>query len=137
MKYIALQNFSGVISMSKGDVREIPNDALAKDLMRANLIEKYVPNASKEIKEELETANSTIAELKEVNNKLVEENSKLVEENTELKALLESEDKDSSNGNSDVSTDDAKTTDKDTNTNEPENQDGQEEVKTNKNAKNK
>ncbi len=70
MKYEAIESFSGVISMAEGEVREIPNDALAKDLIKAKLIKKYVPNDAKAIKEELETANKKIEELTLENNEL-------------------------------------------------------------------
>ncbi|MBQ8892554.1 MAG: hypothetical protein IJ068_06810 [Bacilli bacterium] len=75
MKYEAIESFSGIVSMTVGEVREIPNDALAKDLIKAKLIKKYVANDAKVIKEELEKANKTIEEL--------------TLENTELKAELE------------------------------------------------
>ena len=76
MKYEAIESFSGIVSMTVGEVREIPNDALAKDLIKAKLIKKYVADDAKVIKEELEKANKTIEEL--------------TLENTKLKAELES-----------------------------------------------
>lgn len=38
MMYKATTSFSGIISMKKGDVREIKNDEVAKDLIRAGYI---------------------------------------------------------------------------------------------------
>ena len=82
MKYEALDNFSGVISMVKGEVREIPNESLAKDLMNAKLIKKYVVNDNKALKEELEISNKKIEELEN-------QNKQLLAENEELKLLLD------------------------------------------------
>lgn len=82
MKYEAIDNFSGVISMVKGEVREIPNKSLAQDLMNAKLIKKYVASDSEALKEELEISNKKIEEL-ENQNKL------LLAENEELKLLLD------------------------------------------------
>lgn len=75
MKYEALENFSGVISMVKGQVREIPNLSLANDLIKAGLIKKYVANSNESLKEELEKATIKINEL--------------IDENEKLKNLLE------------------------------------------------
>lgn len=63
MKYEAIESFSGIISMSKGEVREIPNENLAKELMKAGFITKYKSDNAKEIKKELEDANAKIEEL--------------------------------------------------------------------------
>ena len=38
MKYKALTSFSGVLSMSKNEVRELTNEALIKDLTKAGYI---------------------------------------------------------------------------------------------------
>lgn len=38
MAYRALKSFSGVISMVKGEVREIKDEAIAKDLVRAGYV---------------------------------------------------------------------------------------------------
>lgn len=46
MKYIAKKSFGGVISMGKGDVREISDAAVISDLLKAGYIE-----AVKEVKE--------------------------------------------------------------------------------------
>lgn len=69
MKYEAIESFSGVISMRKGEVREIPNEALAQELMEAKYIKKYVPNNAKELQKALDEANETIASL---NNEIAE-----------------------------------------------------------------
>lgn len=49
MKYEAIESFSGIISMAKGEIRDIPNDALVKDLMKAKLI-KNIHQLMKNIK---------------------------------------------------------------------------------------
>ena len=41
MKYIALISFSGTISMTKDEVREISDSVLVKDLLRAGYIMEY------------------------------------------------------------------------------------------------
>lgn len=82
MKYEAIENFSGVISMVKGEVREIPNESLANDLMNAKLIKKFVVSDSKELEEELEISNKKIEELEN-------QNKQLLDENESLKLLLE------------------------------------------------
>ena len=38
MAYKATKSFSGVISMKKGDVRDITNEEVAKDLLRAGYV---------------------------------------------------------------------------------------------------
>lgn len=63
MKYEAIESFSGIISMSKGEVRDIPNEDLAKELMKVGYIKKYKPDDAKALKKELEEAYSKIAEL--------------------------------------------------------------------------
>lgn len=40
MKYRALLSFSGVISMSMGDIREIADKDIANDLLKAGYIEE-------------------------------------------------------------------------------------------------
>lgn len=72
MKYEAIESFSGIISMAKGEIRDIPNDALVKDLMKAKLI-KNIHQLMKNIKDELESANSLINELTEENKMLKEQ----------------------------------------------------------------
>lgn len=51
MAYIACVSFSGAISMAKGQIREIPDSALADDLQKAGYIIPYEAT-SKETKEE-------------------------------------------------------------------------------------
>lgn len=88
MKYEAIESFSGIISMAKGEIRDIPNDALVKDLMKAKLIKKYTPTDEKKLRDELESANSLI-------NELTEENKMLKEQIEELSTVnKESEKKD-------------------------------------------
>lgn len=43
MKYRALVSFSGLVSMAKGDVREISDVSLANDLLKASYIEEFKP----------------------------------------------------------------------------------------------
>ena len=61
--YEANQSFSGIISMAVGEVREITDEALAKDLLKAKLIKKYVVSNTKQLQNELAEANKTIEEL--------------------------------------------------------------------------
>ena len=39
MEYVALVSFSGLVSMRRGEVREIKDKNIAKDLLRAKYIE--------------------------------------------------------------------------------------------------
>lgn len=43
MKVRAVENFSGIISMSKGEERELDNKFLLNDLLKAGYIEEVVP----------------------------------------------------------------------------------------------
>lgn len=79
--YEAIESFSGIISMAQGEVREIPDETLAKDLIKSKFIKKYVPDNAKAIKEELDKANKTIEDL-------TNENLELKEEIETLKAQL-------------------------------------------------
>lgn len=93
MQYEAIEGFSGIISMYKGEVREIPNEDLAKELVKAGFIKKYKPNDAKELKILLDEANSTIKELEKTIDEL----------NTEINSLKSSkedlEDSNDSNKN--------------------------------------
>ena len=40
MNFKALKSFSGVISMSLGEIKEIGNEKIAEDLLKAGYIEK-------------------------------------------------------------------------------------------------
>ena len=40
MKYEALVSFTGVITMAKGEVRELPDPLIIKDLLQAKYIKK-------------------------------------------------------------------------------------------------
>ena len=66
--------------MYKGEVREIPNEDLAKELVKAGFIKKYKPNDAKELKILLDEANSTIKELEKTIDEL----------NTEIDSLKSS-----------------------------------------------
>ena len=43
MKIRAVENFSGLISMSKGEERELDNEFLLSDLLKAGYIEEVAP----------------------------------------------------------------------------------------------
>lgn len=43
MKVRAVENFSGLISMSKGEERELDNKLLLSDLLRAGYVEEVAP----------------------------------------------------------------------------------------------
>lgn len=43
MLYLALVSFSGIISMFKGEIREISDSSLVDDLMKAGYITPYEP----------------------------------------------------------------------------------------------
>lgn len=92
MKYEAIESFSGIISMVKGEVRKIPNEALAKDLVNAKLIKEYVPTNSQVLKEELKKAKEEIEQLKENNKKLLEEIETLKLQNEEISKKKDSDD---------------------------------------------
>ena len=47
MKYRALVNFTGLISMAKGQVRDISDLSLARDLLKAKYIEECKEEAEK------------------------------------------------------------------------------------------
>lgn len=83
MKYEAIESFSGVISMSKGEVREIPNENLANELISAGFIVKYKPDNIKGLKEELKEANSKIVEQENTINELKAEIESLKTSNEE------------------------------------------------------
>ena len=50
MAYKATKSFSGVISMKKGDVRDITNEEVAKDLLRAGYVIELADESKPEIK---------------------------------------------------------------------------------------
>lgn len=88
MKYEAIESFSGVISMRKGEVRDIPNEALAQELIDAKFIKKYVPDNAKELKNALDKANETITNLEkqivELNETIANLENEIVELNQQL-----------------------------------------------------
>ena len=103
MKYEAIECFSGVISMRKGEVREIPNEALAQELMEAKYIKKYVPNNAKELQKALDEANETIANL---NNEIVDLKKQLEEKTpNEVELSNNGEEKENADGNGEQSPD--------------------------------
>jgi hypothetical protein len=48
--YKALVSFSGKLSMSKGQVREIKDNVIVEDLLRAGYIEEVKPTKKDEVK---------------------------------------------------------------------------------------
>lgn len=48
--YKALVSFSGKVSMSKGEVREIKDNVIVEDLLRARYIEEVKPTKKDEVK---------------------------------------------------------------------------------------
>ena len=71
--YEAIKSFSGVISMSVGDVREINDVNIAKDLLRAGYIREIKPavkgvkakaEVKDEVKEEVKTESKAKTEKK-------------------------------------------------------------------------
>lgn len=45
--YKALKSFSGVISMAEGDIKDISNPIIVKDLVKAGYIEEVKPAETK------------------------------------------------------------------------------------------
>lgn len=50
--YRALISFSGLISMAEGEIREITDDVMVKDLLNAGYIEEVAPDHPTETPEE-------------------------------------------------------------------------------------
>lgn len=57
MEYRALVSFSGIISMAMGEIREIDDEPIAKDLLRAGYIEELKEMATKVAESSKETKN--------------------------------------------------------------------------------
>lgn len=51
MRYKALVSFTGIISMAMGDVREISDTSVAKDLLNAGYVEKIKERSSEKVTE--------------------------------------------------------------------------------------
>lgn len=51
--YKALKSFSGLVNMTKNEIKEIKDEVIAKDLLKAGYIEK-VKEESKTVKEDIE-----------------------------------------------------------------------------------
>lgn len=49
MPYRALLSFSGLISMASGEIRDISDIDIVKDLLKAGYIEEYNPSAKKKV----------------------------------------------------------------------------------------
>ena len=52
MKYMALVSFSGLISMSMGEIREISDKAIVKDLLKAGYIQELKEKKIKKVEEQ-------------------------------------------------------------------------------------
>ena len=52
MKYMALVSFSGLISMSMGEIREISDKAIVKDLLKAGYIQELKETKIKKVEEQ-------------------------------------------------------------------------------------
>lgn len=57
MEYRALVSFSGIISMAMGEIREIDDEPIAKDLLRAGYIEELKEMDTKVAESSKETKN--------------------------------------------------------------------------------
>ncbi len=57
MAYRALVSFSGIISMAMGEIREIDDEPIAKDLLRAGYIEELKEMDTKVAESSKETKN--------------------------------------------------------------------------------
>lgn len=55
MRYMALTSFSGVISMSMGEVREISDKAIVRDLLKAGYIQELKETNIKKVVEQKDT----------------------------------------------------------------------------------
>lgn len=60
--YRALVSFSGLISMAQGEIREIADKAMAKDLLNAGYIEEVTPDEPKPIKKSTKKKKKTTKE---------------------------------------------------------------------------
>lgn len=59
MKVKALNGFSGIISMHKGEIRNIDNEKVIKDLISAGLIEEITSKGKKVVTENEIKSNNT------------------------------------------------------------------------------
>lgn len=58
MAYKALKSFSGLVSMKKGDIKEIKDQEIANDLLRAGYIEEVGGEKPKSSKSSVKPAKS-------------------------------------------------------------------------------
>ena len=65
MKYMALVSFSGLISMSMGEVREINDQKIVKDLLKAGYIQELKETKIKKVEEQKVTKSKKRGEKKE------------------------------------------------------------------------
>lgn len=68
--YKALKSFSGVISMRKGEVKDIQDDFIVDDLKKAGYIEDYIEEPQQEVEQKTVEENN-VEENKEEENKKV------------------------------------------------------------------
>jgi Skp family chaperone for outer membrane proteins len=68
MKYRALVSFSGALSMHQGEVRELNNKVIIKDLLRAKHIEEVTEksNIEKELQNKIEKLENKIQKLEKM-----------------------------------------------------------------------
>lgn len=59
--YKALKSFSGLVNMTKNEIKEIKDEAIAKDLLKAGYIEK-VKKEAKTVKEDIEKVVEVVEE---------------------------------------------------------------------------
>ena len=60
--YRALVSFSGLISMAEGEIRDIGDDAIAKDLLNAGYIEEVAPDEPKPKKKSAKKRKKAVSE---------------------------------------------------------------------------
>ena len=60
--YRALVSFSGLISMAEGEIRDIGDDAIAKDLLNAEYIEEVTPDDPKPKKKSAKRKKKAVSE---------------------------------------------------------------------------
>ena len=81
----ARKNFSGIISMSANEIRDIETKELINDLLNAGYIEKAENNKETKNNEEKKNDNKEIEDNKKIqeDNKEIEDNKKIQEDNKE------------------------------------------------------
>ena len=64
MKYRALVSFTGSVSMAGGEVREISDLAIAKNLLKVGYVEEVKEKVTEKVIEDTETGTEKVAEKK-------------------------------------------------------------------------